>query len=138
MKRMLANRWQTPDGTILWSKHRHDYLEYKDKNGETYVLDGGNDYVRSSVNKEPMKNLCIHSDGTFELEREWVVWGRNYDKNMNKLPKTEWIPVKDLDEDHIFKVLELKNIPNFHRRLLEEEIIFRENQILESWKTQQQ
>ena len=27
---MIANRIQTPDGTILWSRHRHDYVEYED------------------------------------------------------------------------------------------------------------
>ena len=79
-----------------------------------------------------MKNLCIYSNGTFELEREWVLWGRLYDKNMNRLPETEWIPIKDLDTDHIYEILKL-NIPNSYRRLMEEEIIYREDQILEHY-----
>ena len=37
---LIANRIQTPDGTILWSRHRHDYLEYQDDNGETFELIG--------------------------------------------------------------------------------------------------
>lgn len=32
---------KTPDGTILESKHVHDYQSYLDANGETYLLDGG-------------------------------------------------------------------------------------------------
>jgi hypothetical protein len=113
MKKLLANRWQTPDGTILWSKHRHDYVEHWDKNGEYYAIDGGastdSAYTRKSINEKEMKNLCIYSNGTFELEREWVLWGRLYDE-----------------------ILKL-NIPNSYRRLMEEEIIYREDQILEHY-----
>ena len=130
MKKLLANRWQTPDGTILWSKHRRDYVDYKDEEGDYYYLDGGNQYIRGSLSK--MKDLCVYSNGTFELEREWVLWGRLYDKNMNRLPETEWIPIKDLDTDHIYEILKL-NIPNSYRRLMEEEIIYREDQILEHY-----
>ena len=136
MKKLLANRWQTPDGTILWSKHRHDYVEHWDKNGEYYAIDGGastdSAYTRKSINEKEMKNLCIYSNGTFELERQWVLWGRNYDKDLNRLPKIQYIPVKDLDTDHIYKILEL-DIPHSYRRLMEEEIIFREEQILKAY-----
>ena len=58
---LIANRIQTPDGTILWSRYTHDYLEYQDDNGETYVLDGGTDYQRGSVNKVPAKDLSAKS-----------------------------------------------------------------------------
>lgn len=133
MNKLIANRWQTPDGTILWSKHRRDMVCHRDKNGELYFTDGGNEYVRKSLNlKAPMKNFCVYSDGTFELEREWVLWGRNYDKDMNRLEETEWIPIKDLDTDHIYKILE-SNIYYSYRRLMEEEIIYRENKILEEY-----
>lgn len=133
MKKLLANRWQTPDGTVLHSKYRHDYIYHKDKNGQTYIVDGGNDYIRTSVNDSAsMKDLCVYSDGTFELEREWVLWGRNYDKDMKRLPKTEWTPIKDLDTDHIYEILKL-NIPDSYRRLMEEEIVYREDQILEHY-----
>lgn len=132
MNRLIANRWMTPDGTILWSKHQRDYQQYTDKNGKYYAIDGGNSYCRKIGAFEDLKNLCIYSDGTFELEREWVLWGRNYDKDMNRLEETEWIPIKDLDTDHIYKILEL-NIPDSYRRLMEEEIIHRENKILEEY-----
>ena len=129
-RKLLANRWQTPDGVILWSKHRHDYKDHVDKNGNYYSIDGGNEYCRGTLNA--MKNLCVYSDGTFELEREWVLWGRNYTKDMVKLKETQWVPVKDLDTDHIYKILEF-NIPDSYRRLFEEEIIFREQQTLKEY-----
>ena len=32
---MIANRIQTPDGTILWSRYRHDYVAYDDAKNVT-------------------------------------------------------------------------------------------------------
>ena len=62
MRKLIQNKWQTPDGTILISKHRHDYVEYTDKNGDYYMIDGGNDYVRKSVNKKKksIKDFLIY------------------------------------------------------------------------------
>ena len=39
-------------------------------------------------------------------EREYKFWGRNFDKDMNKLPKTEWILIKDLTTDHIQAIVD--------------------------------
>ena len=68
MRRLLANRWQTPDGKILWSKHRHEFQDHTDKNGIYYYIDGGGEYCRGSLTK--MKNLCVYDDGTFKTQRE--------------------------------------------------------------------
>ena len=128
MRKLIQNKWQTPDGTILISKHRHDYVEYTDKNGDYYMIDGGNDYVRKSVNKKEMKDLCIYSNGSFETDR-FLLWGRNYDKNMKRLPKTEFVPIKDLNTDHIWAILlTLPNINKEYRKVMEEEIIYRQEQ----------
>lgn len=128
MRKLIQNKWQTPDGTILISKHRHDYVEYTDKNGEYYMIDGGNDYIRKSVNKKEMKDLCIYSDGSFKTDR-FLLWGRNYDENMKRLPKTEFVPIKDLNTDHIWAILlTLPNMNKEYRRVMEEEILFREEE----------
>ncbi len=50
MDKILRSRMRTPDGTILESKHRHDYVTHLDANGNEYMLDGGLAYVRSSAN----------------------------------------------------------------------------------------
>jgi hypothetical protein len=128
MKELIQNKWQTPDGTILISKHRHDYVEYTDKNGEYYMVDGGNHYIRKSVNKKKMKDLCIYSDGSFEKDR-FLLWGINYDKNMKRLPETQFVPIKDLNTDHIWAILiTLPDMNKKYRRVMEEEIIYREEQ----------
>lgn len=133
MRKLIANKWQTPDGTILWSKYTYDYVCHLDKNGEYYFIDGGNDYIRKSVNKEHAINLCVYDDGKFETLRENTQWGRNYDANNKRLPETEWITIKDLTTDHLYGILKyFDNEFNSYDsvfRIIEEEIIYRENKI---------
>ena len=124
---VLKNSIQTPDGTILESKHRHDFRTYKDKNGEIYMVDGGKDYLRRFDNIEPYIELSIEDDGTHESRRKYLNWGRNYDKNMVALPQTEWVPIMDMTSDHIQAILDggwVKNNP-FYEELFKEELKFR-------------
>lgn len=97
---IVYNALQTPDGTIIQSKHRHDYVTYLDKNGKEYMIDGGTDYVRSSANGDE-KYITLHATSPIEEIREFFKWGRNYDADNNRLPKTEWVPLKDLNDGHL-------------------------------------
>lgn len=127
MSRILVNKIQTPDGTILESKNRHDYVSHIDANGEWYMNDGGKDYLKRSVNIIPYIDLSIVDDGTHELRRKHLTWGRNYDKDMNRLPKTEWITIENMTSDHIQAILDglwVENNP-FYKELFEEELKFR-------------
>jgi len=38
--------------------------------------------------------------------REFLLWGQNFDKDMNRLPETIYKPVKDLSTDHIKAILD--------------------------------
>lgn len=69
---LLLSRIKTPDGTILCSKYRHHYVSYVDKNGETYFLDGGRDYMKTSLNKEPATCVSLYSNSPFEELRKYV------------------------------------------------------------------
>ena len=40
MSRLIYNAIRTPDGTVLESRHKHDYQEYQDANGLEYMVDG--------------------------------------------------------------------------------------------------
>lgn len=61
---------KTPDGTILHSTHRHDMVTHFDKNGKSYMLDGGLDYTRSSDNGDEEYITC-YSDEPFEKIRKY-------------------------------------------------------------------
>jgi len=69
---ILRNAIETPDGTFLHSKHTHDYKEYKDKNGEFYMVDGGNMYFRGSVNNIPAKSMHLTFRSKINLINNYV------------------------------------------------------------------
>jgi 3'-phosphoadenosine 5'-phosphosulfate sulfotransferase (PAPS reductase)/FAD synthetase len=91
------------------------------------MVDGGNSYLRRNINIEPYIDLSIEDDGTHELRRQYLTWGKNYDKDMNRLPETIYSPIKDMTSDHIQAILDgnyAKNNP-FYEELFKEELIFR-------------
>lgn len=45
-QRITLNRIRTPDGTIITSRYRHDFVAHRDANGHEYFVDGGLDYLR--------------------------------------------------------------------------------------------
>ena len=122
---MIANRIQTPDGTILWSRHRHDYIEYDDANGERYMLDGGPDILcwRSIVNKEPAKSLQVFSDAPFEEIRQ-VMLRETKDKDRDEI----WIPLCKMTDLHLVGVLDYNENMGIHSKydqFIEKEIEYR-------------
>jgi hypothetical protein len=100
---LVANRIRTPDGTILQSYNRHDYKTHHDKNGETYMVDGGLDYLRRSANNVSAEDLSVWSDDPHEMVREAMCWGtRGRD---GKQPLT-YKPLCELTTEHIEAILE--------------------------------
>lgn len=101
--RLILSRIQTPDGTILTSYHRHDYVTHIDANGETYILDGGNDYQRTSVNIEPYKDLSIWSDAPYEIIRENFHRGG---RGKNGDEPLKWVPLSKMSDEWIKNCIE--------------------------------
>lgn len=94
-RRIIVNRIQTPDSTILTSHDRHDYKEHEDRNGETYMVDGGCDYLRRSQNRQPFIELTVYSDDKFEIIREnFCRGGRGKD---GRQPLT-WVPLSKMSD----------------------------------------
>lgn len=102
---LIANRIQTPDGTILWSRYTHDCVFYEDANGERYMLDGGNDlYRRVSDNVEKAKDVSIYDDVNWDVQREYRLRG-TFDQEGNRV----WVPLSKLSNDHLQAILEYNN-----------------------------
>ncbi len=104
---ILYNAIKTPDGTIIESKFTNDYVCHKDANGNTYCVDGGHMYLRRSFSSHPdFEDISEYDDGSHEKRVEYLKWGNNYDKNMNLLPCTKWIKIKDMETSHIKSIID--------------------------------
>ena len=122
MQKLIANRIQTPDGTILQSFHRHDYKEYVDANGEVYIVDGGLDYCRHSVNMVPATDLCVYVGDDHVHIRQAFHWG-TYGL-CGTLPR-RWVMLADLDTDHIMAILDTQTISEWLKQVFRDELQFR-------------
>ena len=123
MTQLIANRIQTPDGTILQSFNRHDYKEHLDANGEVYIVDGGLEYQRRSLNQEPATDLSVYVGDDHQHIRTAFCWG-TYGK-CGTLPR-RWVPLADLDTDHILAILDTQSqISSWLRDVFNAELQFR-------------
>jgi hypothetical protein len=103
LDQIVANRIRTPDGTILQSFHRHDYKTYVDKNGQEYMVDGGNDYIRRIVAEEPYEELSVTLRHPYEEIREAFHWGTRGRDGKEPL---SWKALRDLSTEHIEAILD--------------------------------
>jgi hypothetical protein len=120
--RILLNRIKTPDGTILTSYNRHNYVEYKDSiTKEVLMVDGGTDYLRRNIGT--YEELSVYDDGSHITRRSAVHWGtRGKDGKQPLVYKL----LKDLDSDHIEAILKTQHqISDFYREVFMEELKYR-------------
>ena len=68
-REIIRNSIITPDGTELISMHCHDYRSYQDKNGSTYAVDGGREYLRR-CGKFDYKDTSVYDDEPYEIIRD--------------------------------------------------------------------
>lgn len=102
---IIRNAILTPDGTFLRSFHVHDYVSYVDMlTGEEYMVDGGTQYLRRSVNKVPAEDFTVTMDDKFSIIRCAFVW-KSYGKNLEYLPEGIYIALCDMTDDHIEAIL---------------------------------
>ncbi len=86
---------------IIVSQHRHDFVSCSC--GKNFC-DGGIDYIRRGSPGHYI-DLSVYGDGSHEDRRTHLTWGQNFEKDMNRLPQTKWITIKDMTTDHIEAVL---------------------------------
>ena len=98
--RLVVNRWITPDGTILHSKYRHDFISYYDTEDKYYMLDGGIEgYVRTSGD---LTSLCLYEDDEHSEIRKYFSW-RTYGKEGNEPGR--WVTLDQMSNLHIDSIL---------------------------------
>lgn len=122
--RIVLNRIQTPDGTVLISHHVHDYKSYKDTvSGEEYMVDGGHEYLRRNINEVPYIEQSVYDDEPFEIIREVFTWGtRGKD---GKSPVT-FIPLSKLETSHIEAIIKTQtHISSWVKNFFVKELQFR-------------
>jgi hypothetical protein len=100
MADIMCNRIRTPDGTIIESKHRHDYVYHLDANGFTYSVDGGKDYLRRLWTEgAPLaQEMSVYSDEPHSLIREVTKWGT---RGVNGDEPLRYVPLMEMSDDHI-------------------------------------
>lgn len=94
---IISSKLQTPDGTVLYSQHRHDYVTHTDANGKEYMLDGGCEYIRCSANGDE-KLLTVYTDDAHEVIRESAVWG-TYGKD--GCQPFKYVTVSQMSTEHL-------------------------------------
>lgn len=96
-RHIVSNRIQTPDGTILISKHRHDFNIHDDENGARYGVDGGLSYLKR-MGPHNYKEMSVYSDDPFEKVRECLYRGT---RGKDGQQPFKYVLLKDMEEDHI-------------------------------------
>lgn len=128
MRKIIYSALRTPDGTLLESRHRHDYVTHWDANGKQYMLDGGTEYIRSSAHGDE-EYITITLDDPHEIVREHVKWG-TYGKNGDQPLRI--VKLSEMSNAHLRAVIETQSGMNpAYREAMENELMYRiENRIV--------
>ncbi len=131
MQQLVYNAIRTPDGTLLVSRNRHDYKTHVDDNEEMYMLDGGLDYIRTSVNDEPAESLAVYLNDDFKDVRAVLEWGS---RGVNGDEPLHYIKLSSMETDHIIAVLdECFYISEWRKDVMEQELTYRDENWGEVW-----
>ena len=99
---IIRNSMQTPDGTEIVSRTRHDYVTYEDENGETYMVDGGTAYLRRSINEEEATDTTVMLHHGHDMVREAFQWGTRGEEGDEEVT---YLLLKDMTESHMRNII---------------------------------
>lgn len=125
MSNIICNKIRTPDGTIIESKHVHDFVGYEDANGYTYYVDGGKEYLKRGYTPgaPPAEELSVYSNDPHEIVRESLQWGT---RGVDGKQPLSWILLKDMTVQHIKACIETQTqMSEQYRLCMETELKFR-------------
>jgi len=128
----LQDRWdidisQDLRGTILSNKIRRKWLKDPDQRFGQLLINL--ELIPDKFNIwEDEEYLILDSQGI--PKREFIFWGRQFDKHMNKLPKIEHVLLKDMETSHIKAILKGNYCKSdFYLSAFKEELAFRKPSI---------
>lgn len=124
---IILNSIKTPDGTILISRHQHDYVEYRDKNGLEYMVDGGLTYLRRFEQEIPYTELSVYSTASYDIIRK-----NFYRASRGKTGKAKlkWVPLCKISDDWLNGIIEYNKslkIKDYYSQLYKREQRYRKN-----------
>ena len=102
--KILVNAIRCPDGTILRSKHRHDFQQHTQEDGRYYAVDGGNDYCRIVASDNYYDWIGVYSGDPHEDIRKCFTWTSYYDADMNPIEPVEKT-LESLTDSHIANII---------------------------------
>lgn len=105
-KKLIYNAIRTPDGTVIESRHRHDYVSHTDKNGDYYSNDGGVDYLHRTVNDIPAEDLSLYEDAPHEVIREYLSRGG---RGIDGTEPLKYVLMKDINDEWLDAIIVYEN-----------------------------
>lgn len=113
----------TPDGTILHSRHRHDFVGHDDKNGKFYAIDGGLDYCRLTAMDANCRIVEIHDHENWEIVRQFAY---RYNAPLNKVTH-----LAKMSDEYLQKAIQYAQDNEQITSLM---LLIREEKFREKWK----
>ena len=105
-----------PDGTVLESKHVHDYVSHTDANGDYYSNDGGQEYFHRTINEIPAEDLSLYSDSPHSIIREVVSRGG---RGINGDEPLKYVLLKDIDDSWLKAIIDYEELHRPQNKFLE-------------------
>lgn len=120
---IVSNRIKTPDGTILISRNRYDFIIHTDKvTGETFSVDGGHEYLKRSFTGR-YEEMSTYSNSSFELIRYTMEWGTYGIKGDQPL---QYRTLMHMSNSHIAAIIKTQtHIPTWAKKIFEKELQYR-------------
>lgn len=125
---IIYNGLRTPDGTVLESLHRHDCVTHVDKNGKTYLLDGGLSYVRYSCHGDE-ELLTMYDTEPHAMQRlvlKWGTYGINGDQPLKR------VTIASMSTDHLRAVMDNCDVSPVYYRCMTIELFRRTSKFLKA------
>lgn len=129
VRKLVYNAIQTPDGTVIESTHRHDYVTHEDANGKHYMIDGGLDYVRRSANGDEV-SLQVFADEPHEKVRRFAFrtgYGKPGAKDYGTYRLTRIMDMTNQHVDASIALLEQAGRTGWHLAMLKTEQSYRKD-----------